>query len=613
MDTNATPTRRLLIAKYGILLSLLTVSWFAAQNSSWAAAIIASVCVLAAPLTALHERLYRVAPVLAVLVLLTNSSAPPLWLALVAFLALALTQPVLLARHIPASWQVLAPMSVSVALAYLVYRSSTTAMVLALVAAITATLAAASYARRTIPLTSATFILGLVLLIVTTLTTAAEGLPLTAATAAGASVALLAATALSLRSDSRPSRVVAITAAMLVFSVPAAVLAGNDSNLGPSTGLSASANITECFQLGSDTIKAVECYSAVLIDEFRTNGLPQSIDLVYTMFNDPRFGPHFKNNCHEALHFLGKASALRLGGNLRDVISMGTNLCSAGFGHGVWEMEYGSMPTDAIVEQVPTICTGWEGNNRSEEGSSGIGCRHILGHTLATRYRGHVEDIAQICLVRDPQYDPASELIEDEIISRGNCLAGLFMENFLDLNRFRNEDVGAGGPFETCEQPKVAAIPTIQWGCYNEIGAMVVPRFDYSMAASLRACQDQATKVSLPDHIKMSCYDSIIRAITPALEYSSTEQAQACTGVPEGELMNVCIKYIAAEFAFSSNDVDGALRLCNEGISDPAALKSCIDRVDDIAEALRSSKVSGDSRTPQTAPPQTAPPGADLP
>jgi len=576
----------------GIFCALLVAFAFG-PDVAWFPAGLAVVCALAAPLTALHQRLQRFAPALAALAGFAEGT--PRWMLAAAALAL-------LAQLLPAAWQVLTPLLVASGLAYTVYGSSASALFVALAATVAATMAAACYARRVVPLIAVAFFMAVMLLFSAPMVAATEGLPLAAAASAVAAVVLLAAMTMSFRSGSRPPRLAALIASMLILSVPAAFLASERGEGGSSTGLAASANIVECSQLGADTIKSVECYSAVLIDEFRTNGLAEAINLVDTLYADPRFGPHFSNNCHEALHFLGKASALRLGGNLRDVIAQGTDICAAGFGHGVWEMEYGAMPTDLLVEQVPTICSGWDGLNRSEEGSAGIGCRHILGHTLATRYRGHVEDIAAVCLIRDPKYDPASELVEDEIISRNNCLAGLFMENFLDLNRFRTGDIDTGNPFATCEHPKVAADDRLLWGCYNEIGAMVVPWFDYDMAASLQACQDQATKRAIPEYVKISCYDSIARAVSPALDYLPAEMGQACAGVPEGELLTYCVKSIAAAVAFDTNDIALSLRLCDEGLADEPARVICRDRVGEVAKTLQTSKVAADSPTPPTAP-----------
>jgi hypothetical protein len=575
------------------IFCVLLVSFVSGANAAWFPAALTVVCALAAPLTALHQRLQRFAPVLAALA--GFSEGTPRLLLGVAALAL-------LAQLLPAPWRVLTPLLVASGLAYVVYGSSASALYIALAASIAATLAAACYARRIVPLAAAAFFVAVMLLFSAPMLAASDGLPIAAAAAAVSAVVLLAAIAISIRSDSRLPRLVALTASMLILPVPAAFSASARVAGGPSTGLAASANILECSELGADTIKSVECYSAVLIDEFRTNGIVEAINLVDTLYFDPKFGPHFSNNCHEALHFLGKAAALHRGGNLRDVISKGTDMCAAGFGHGVWEMEYGAMSTEVLVGKVPTICSGWEGFNRSEEGAAGIGCRHILGHTLATRYRGHVEDIATVCLIRDPKYDPASDLVQDEIISRNNCLAGLFMENFLDLNRFRTSDIDSNNPFATCEHPKIVADNRLLWGCYNEIGAMVVPRFDYSMPDSLQACQNQAAKRAIPEYVKISCYDSIARAISPALDYLPSEMGQACADVPEGELLTYCVKSIASTVAFDTNDIALSLRLCEEGLVDEAARGICLDRVGQVAASLQASKVAADDPTPSTAP-----------
>lgn len=406
------------------------------------------------------------------------------------------------------------------------------------------------------------------------------------------------------RVSSPVPRRVSVAMASMLLALPVAFTSSADS-AAISSGISASPNIELCPDLGGDTIKSVECYSAVLIDEYRTNGLPSAIQLVERAYAAPApLGRHFSENCHESLHFLGKAAALDVTGEIRDVIAQGTDLCAAGFGHGIWEMAYGSMTTDKLVEKVPTICRGWEGYNRSEEGSSGIGCRHILGHTLATRFRAHIEDVAAVCLIRDPQVDQNSELTQDETIAQNNCLAGLFMENFLDLNRFRTSDVDTARPFATCEHPKILVDERLMWGCYNEIGAMVVPWSDFDLQKSLEACRDQVAKNSIPEFIEISCYDSIARSIGPVIDRDPVSLQKACADIADKRLLAYCVRGLAGVVAFDSSNLAQARNLCNTALSDQEAVRICLDRVGEIAKALDSSKVAGD----KDAPPNVSPP-----
>jgi hypothetical protein len=311
-----------------------------------------------------------------------------------------------------------------------------------------------------------------------------------------------------------------------------------------------------------------------------------------------RIGSHFAENCHESLHFLGKAVALDHQDDLAAAIGLGTDMCSAGFGHGVWEMQYGSMTTAKLLDIVPTICRGKDGLNRSAEGGAGIGCRHILGHTLATRYRGHVQDVAAVCLVRDPASDPASEWTQDEIISRNNCLAGLFMENNLDLNRFRGTAIDRKNPFFVCEDPKVSSNDVLLWGCYNEIGAMVVPFHDYEVGPSLQACKDQQQRFDIVFWVIESCYDSIARSIAPAFEYDAAAMEAACEAVADKELHKHCVKGIAGTITFNSNSVENGMRICTQRLTDPDEQAFCAKRVQEVADALGASRTTGDGDLP---------------
>jgi len=525
--------------------------------------------------------------------------AAPSWLgyASAAVLLLALLPPKLL-------W--IASLTSSLTLAWSAFGTIPTAFYVGALAAVVSVLVATAYNRRSVLLLAASFALSAVLLFSVPMLAFASALSTATAVSLSAAIVLVAALALSLKSSSPAPRLLALPAALLLLTLPSAFAVETADGETGSAGVLASSTILECPNLGSDTIKSVECYSTGLIDEFRTNGLENALRLVDELYGAPgSLGSHFASNCHESLHFLGKATALSDGGELRAVIAKGTDKCAAGFGHGVWEMEYGAMPTDELVKQVPTICRGWEGYNRSEEGSAGIGCRHILGHTLATRYRSHIEDVAPVCLVRDPIADPASELTQDETIAQNNCLAGLFMENFLDLNRFRTADIDNNNPFKTCEHEKIAADARLMWGCYNEIGAMVVPWYDYDMNAALKACRAQAEKFNIPEYVKLSCYDSIARSMSPALENNMQELEKACSTVEEGELKTYCVKGIAASTAFDSNQIDVAYQICERNLTDPASLEVCRQRVDEIARSLDASKVAADG-----SPKPTSSPGA---
>jgi len=174
----------------------------------------------------------------------------------------------------------------------------------------------------------------------------------------------------------------------------------------------------------------------------------------------------------------------------------------------------------------------------------------------------------------------------------------LFMENNLDLNRFREDNIDSANPFATCEGSKVVVDEILMWGCYNEVGAMVVPYTDFDMAKSLIACQEQQMKFEIAQWIIESCYDSITRSIAPSLDYDIRSMSQACSAVPAGELYAHCIKGIAAAITFSSNIVEEGMRLCTDNLTDPVYLEMCTDRILEIADILAVSRTEGDNDLP---------------
>jgi hypothetical protein len=490
--------------------------------------------------------------------------------------------------------RLVAPILASTSLALAVYPDQPAALVASAAAATLATLFWYQVAKPSPNVLGAAMALSAVLVSSFPALAAFGAGALPGVVAVTASAAALISAVVAWRTSTTAPVVVAAGASLVLLGVAAAFASPPATS---SPGLEA-APLDQCASLRSEVIASVECYSQVLIDEYQANGLPSAISLVKTSFDlPPPVGPHFANNCHEALHFLGKAAALDIDGDIREVIRQGTDMCAAGFGHGIWEIQYALMTDDELIESVPVICRGWDGYERSEEGSFGIGCRHILGHTLASRYRGNIEEVAPLCLVRDPEADADSELVEDEIVARNNCLAGLFMENFLDLTRFRKQDLDLTKPFATCEHPVVAADEVLSWGCYNEIGALVVPSTGYDMAASLTACRDQADRVGLVGWIKESCYDSMARAIAPALEYTKDDMANACRPLVDQELLTYCAKGVAAAYAFNANDMVGALDICELLLKDPDQLQICSVRIEEIRKSLDSSRPAGDTPT----------------
>jgi hypothetical protein len=353
------------------------------------------------------------------------------------------------------------------------------------------------------------------------------------------------------------------------------------------------ANLSRCVATGGDAPLAVACYANSLIDELRAGGtVASTLETVNeAFFAPPPVGPHFRNNCHETLHFLARKIAHEFEGDRRDLIRKGTDLCSAGFGHGIWEVIYADLSNDEFIAAVPTICRGWDGYNRSQDGSAGIGCRHIVGHNLASRFVGKVDTVAHYCLERDPELAAQSaELSQDETIARGNCLAGLFMEDFLDLTRNSGTRLSAAEAFSPCERPLVADNVKVAWGCYNEIGALVSPAVNFNPVAGIEMCRSQAVKAKLDDVLRFACYDSIARATVPAFDYDTDELISACSVSTDDEVRGWCAIGVGAAVMFNSNIRAEGERVCDR-LASGKFLADCYIRLDEISKILATSVV----------------------
>jgi hypothetical protein len=485
----------------------------------------------------------------------------------------------------------ISPAAAVLVCSWFTYATAGPALIAAILTAFAAVSAFYAQSRNSTTASLTCAITASVLLVTLPVIAATESNAPVAGAAFAAALVLLFSSLIGLRFGSVRLRTVAGLGAAAMLALPIAFLTPAQA-AGPvhgDVGVYAT-GMDECPKLLGDTIASVECYAQVLVDEYRSNSLESAITMVKASFDAPApLGPHFANNCHESLHFLAKAVALQSPGeDLRETIKRGTDMCAAGFGHGVWEMQYSLMSTADLVAAAPTICRGWEGYSRSDEGSYGIGCRHILGHTMATRFRGHVADVAATCLIRDPLADPVSELNQEEIISRNNCLAGLFMENFLDLSRNRQVDIDTLHPYATCEDPQVAANLDIMWGCYNEIGAMVLPYYNNDTKLAYESCKGQQDNLGVPQYIVESCYDSMARSIGPTLEYEDDAMVNSCTPLGSGEIHAYCIRGAAASVAFNSNSIERGNEICKKNVSG-TWLEICLTRVGEIKEALSAS------------------------
>jgi hypothetical protein len=140
---------------------------------------------------------------------------------------------------------------------------------------------------------------------------------------------------------------------------------------------------------------------------------------------------------------------------------------------------------------------------------------------------------------------------------------------------------------------------------------MVVPWSDFSLQKSIQACRDQVVKNDIPEFVEISCYDSISRAIGPVIDRDPVSLQNACASLTEQRLLTYCVRGLAGVVAFDSNNLAAARNLCTATLPAPEDLKICMERVDEIALALDSSKVAGDKGSPTPTTPSNTTPSND--
>lgn len=117
------------------------------------------------------------------------------------------------------------------------------------------------------------------------------------------------------------------------------------------------------------------------------------------------------NNCHGVAHRMGHAAFEKIG---KEALQYGSDLCGAGFTHGVIESYFGTFHVQDLTQEVEDICAP----------ALELKCFHGVGHGLMIVLEGDVQKSLEYCSV------------VKEFPMRSNCYDGVFM------SVFDNEDTG---------------------------------------------------------------------------------------------------------------------------------------------------------------------------
>lgn len=159
---------------------------------------------------------------------------------------------------------------------------------------------------------------------------------------------------------------------------------------------------------------AARCVEDYLVGLGEQGKFLQALGELREMMENPLTLTFARPACHSATHALGRI-AYSQAQSVEAAFDLGDSTCNMGFFHGVVEALGDAVPTpEALVEQVPSVCSSFP------QGERFMVCAHGIGHAAMRAYEGRIAPSVEACQVLEQQ---AAEL----------CATGVFMEWVLEF------------------------------------------------------------------------------------------------------------------------------------------------------------------------------------
>lgn len=282
-------------------------------------------------------------------------------------------------------------------------------------------------------------------------------------------------------------------------------------------------------------------------DESGVTDAVTELNRLYTLSSDTQFASY----CHETAHALGKRAFAETGD--RDIaLESGTEQCSGGFYHGVWQSFLDGIDDESFQARVGSLCA----EETEEDALRSWSCSHIVGHDIGRRSRA-VDVNAGVELCR--------EFSGDKIVWE-RCVAGAYMEYFSDVTFLEeSRSMPASEVFDVCG----GAPEDMKKFCYGETWTLVDVISENVIADAFGICSDHAEAAYVAD-----CQAAVSQAVSFRNWFEPDRIIDACTALGRDDWSTACLERNGGVVTLSTGDPVLGEQVC-AAIRDADAAQRC--------------------------------------
>jgi len=278
--------------------------------------------------------------------------------------------------------------------------------------------------------------------------------------------------------------------------------------------------------------------------------------------------------CHNETHEVGRALS-ESGMDLTQLYEIPFPDCRFGFYHGGMTAVAEDLPTEQLLETLPSLCSSFG----SAERSSTQECVHATGHLLTDRLGDDLAQALSACSVYPEQ------------TLQGRCADGVLMQaidearpGVLDPNDPAAQFIrSTWGPTRAEQEESVRELcdnlpnTDMMYVCYTNVSQTLAVLWEEDYTEVTRACDDS------PRQWRQACYEGVAASAFTLRSWDPRGIAEACHASTSKDT-KYCIASMAHSFGIQ--DVpERALMVCD--LARKYERKACLDGVKAGAEIRR--------------------------
>lgn len=194
----------------------------------------------------------------------------------------------------------------------------------------------------------------------------------------------------------------------------ATIVVGGSDTLAATPIEPVSLDSNPCQETTTDTFNCYEQFYTALVLE---KGIPTALAQVKQEYTADGYA---RSQCHPIMHVIGHAAAKRFP-DVGEAFAQGDGFCWSGYYHGVMETIVSTVPKEAILDRINSICTTVPGKER--QSFDYYNCVHGLGHGVMAMTGNQLFEALGICEKLEGGWEQSS------------CYGGVFMENVMIDNK----------------------------------------------------------------------------------------------------------------------------------------------------------------------------------